>query len=617
MKTRSPTWLPVTLLGAVVMTVGVLAGARGADTATSRTANHHYLPPGSELHFLVVLAPLPVETMGNIALAASERVARAGAGETTEPTAQTSTDPPILGTPPDWAPPPDWPLRVSGPMARVGRAELAARSSDGKCECKTEIGDIRKERVAVLYASAPFTVGDELANLEMLCLRARYRDGLVAYLNGREVARRNLAPGISAMGLAERPRGPEWETFYIPVVPGLLRRGENVLAVEVRPSGRRLAPALDLELSGGPGGRIVRGPALQRVGATSAVIAFDTDLPTSAKVEYWTGAERGLVAHSAGGGLAVHHAVTLESLPKSEAVHYRVLAGGDASDELVFHTAPQPGDPIRFVVYGDVRGGHSIHHQLVKRVLEEAPDFAIITGDLVLRGSDEGDWQTFFSVAGDLLGRVPLVAAAGNHDLGRAGAEQRRMNEILGLSQLPPPRPEWGHWHSLDVADIHIAVLDSNAYEHEEQLTWLRSDLAAARQRGVRAIFAVTHHSPFSRGPHGGHSYAARHYVPVLAEHDVALLFAGHDHFYQRGRMSGLDYIISGGGGAPLYRARCGVPGRSRCRVEDGMKLVATEYHYVVVTVTRRSVRACPRRLDSTPIEGCVTYSLEPSKATR
>ncbi len=596
-------------LGAGLLVAGAQNSPDRRDAPAPPVAGRVYVQPGSELDYVVASAPLPAGQIGRIALAASERV-REASSEAAEGGAET-VDPPIFGAVPAGIPPPEWPLRVGGAEAKRGAADLAARPTGRtSCKCATEIGDTSKERVAVLYASRAFTVGEEISDLEVLRLRVRYRDGLIAYVNGREVARRNIDTGIPTMGVAARPRGPEWETFHVPVVPGLLGRGENYLALEVRPSGRRLAPSLDVELSAARGGRIVRGPVLQRVGPSSAMIQFDTDVPTSATVEYSTTAERGLVARSAGGGLAVHHTVTLEGLPESKPVHYRVLAGGDSSRELTFHTAPQPGDPIRFVAYGDVRGGHSTHRELVEAILSEAPDFAIATGDLVLRGSDEGDWQAFFAVAADLLGRIPLYTVAGNHDLGRSGAERRRMNEILALWPGPPDRPDWGNWHSFDVADLHFLMLDSNAYEYEEQLRWVREDLAAARARNVRAIFAVTHHSPYARGPHGGHRYAAEHYAPVLVAYGVTLLFAGHDHLYQRGRMNGLDYMVTGGGGAPLYKVRCGVPGRDRCRVEDGMQHAASEYHYVMVTVSRRSVKACPKRLDGTPLEKCVTYKL-------
>ena len=46
----------------------------------------------------------------------------------------------------------------------------------------------------------------------------------------------------------------------------------------------------------------------------------------------------------------------------------------------------------------------------------------------------------------------------------------------------------------------------------------------------------------------------------------VSFVFSGHDHLYQRGEVDGLKYVVSGGGGAPLYSVRCGAKGKPRCK---------------------------------------------------
>jgi hypothetical protein len=579
-----------------LLAVSVLAGQGVASARAESAPRLVYISAGSELSFAAVKAPVPARQYGVVATAAVAALR--------DPSAAV---PSVLGDTASSLPPAGWPRALPG--VATGLAPLAAR--DGRsCDCKTELGDTRRERVAVLYAGRVFTVGDELGKLRMLRLRVRYQDGLVAHINGREVARRNIAPDSGPLDIADRPHGPEWETFHIPVIPGLLRRGDNRLAIEVRPSGHRLAPVLDVELAAGEGARIIRGPLVQRVGRTSATIVFETDLPVAGAVEYGPTESLGQVARSAGGGLAVRHVVELGQLPVGKPVHYRVMAGGDARGTFVTHTAPGHSDVVRFVVYGDVRGGHKAHAEIVAAIEREAPDFVLVTGDLVLRGSDEADWQRFFEVTAGLMARVPYYPVAGNHDMGKSGDQRRRMNEIFELFPEPPGRPSWGHWYSFDVGGVHLVMLDSNSYEHAEQLTWLEQDLEASR--GSRARFAVVHDGPYSRGLHRGNTHAAERYVPVLSRHGVTLTFSGHDHLYQRGEIRGFSYIVSGGGGAPLYSVRCGVPRKPRCKVRDGMQHVASEHHYVLVTVFRGHAEVCPRRADSTPVEPCISYRLSP-----
>ncbi|MBT8492725.1 MAG: hypothetical protein KJO07_06665, partial [Deltaproteobacteria bacterium] len=128
--------------------------------------------------------------------------------------------------------------------------------------------------------------------------------------------------------------------------------------------------------------------------------------------------------------------------------------------------------------------------------------------------------------------------------------------------------------------------------------------------RGVRAIFAAVHDGPYSRGLHRGNRYAQANYVPLLQKHRVELLFAGHDHLYQRGQVGGLRYVVSGGGGAPLYSVRCGGKRQKRCRTADGMEHVDSTHHYLLVTVRKRTVELCPKRPDGTAVEKCVSYKL-------
>jgi hypothetical protein len=70
--------------------------------------------------------------------------------------------------------------------------------------------------------------------------------------------------------------------------------------------------------------------------------------------------------------------------------------------------------------------------------------------------------------------------------------------------------------------------------------------------------------------------------------------------------MGGMPYVVTGGGGAPLYPARCGVAGKPACKVDDGMRVFASTYHYVVVELFRDDLRLCPKRPDGTPVEACL-----------
>jgi hypothetical protein len=554
------------------------------------------LAPGATFAFVTAEAPRLTRQLGPVALGALDLAL----GRRADGVAVTGEAPPGL-------PPAGWPQAV-GAGARSGPAPLAAAVDGEDCACATALGTVGERRIAALWATTSFELPATAAEPAVLDVRARYRDGIALWLNGVEIARRSLPVDAAPTALADRPHGPEWETFHVPVVPGLLRRGANQVSVQVQTAQASSAPVLDLEIIGHQGARIVRGPMVQRVGRDRATIVFEADRPVRGALE--VGPTPSLGRRLSSGFLRQRrHVFELTGLAPGR-IHYRALADGGAGPVRSFHTAPGPGDVVRIAVYGDVRGGHQVHAELIGAILAEAPDLVLSTGDLVLRGSDEADWQRFFAVTGDLLAEVPLYTAVGNHDLGQSGDLKRSALELFAMT-APDHAPD-RTFYSVDVGDVHVAMLDSNAYQRRDQLAWIDEDLAAARRRGARAILVIVHDGPFSRGTHGGNQVAVRDYVPVLTRHATTVLFSGHDHLYQRGRNHGLDYVVTGGGGAPLYPITCGVPGRPRCGkdVDDGMIVAAREHHYVMVTVYPDWLELCPRRPDRTALEPCVRYPL-------
>jgi 3',5'-cyclic AMP phosphodiesterase CpdA len=556
----------------------VLAALVCSAPAWADPASYTYIAAGSQHEWIAASAPLPQIEFGRLAARLVEPRAAAAAAV------------------PDDAGP-DW-----------GRAALAP-APFGSAKTATVVGDPARERVAALYLRKTFQVGDELDRIRVLELRARYQDGLVARINDVEVARRAIDAGAPPLRLASRTHGPEWESFYVAVRPGMLRAGDNVLALEVRPSAARLVPQIDVELTAREAERIVRGPIVGRVGTDRATITFETDGAAVGEVRWGTAAST--YDHRLAGVPAMHHQFVLTDLPADATIHYQVAAGDEAGDDASFHTLAERQPVVRFIVYGDVRTGHEVHAEIVKAALAEAPDFVVTTGDMVLRGTDEADWQRYFGVAGELLAHVAVYPVVGNHDLGAAGDRERHLEEVFALPDRPPDCPPGSAWYSFDVGGVHFVMLDSNRYDDDRQLAWMTADLE--RAHGARAIFAAAHHGPFARGPHGGESTAADRYVPVLARHHAAVFFSGHDHIYEHGRAGGITYVVSGGGGAPLYHARCGIPGRPECHGRDrtdGMEAFSSAYHYVVVEVFRDDVRLCPKKPDGTPLDACFRVDL-------
>jgi hypothetical protein len=69
-----------------------------------------------------------------------------------------------------------------------------------------------------------------------------------------------------------------------------------------------------------------------------------------------------------------------------------------------------------------------------------------------------------------------------------------------------------------------------------------------------------------------------RIFARILEKYQVDAVFSGHDHNYQHNLVNGVHYLVSGGGGAPLYDIETGIPGVT-------LKLAQVE-HYLLGTVT-------------------------------
>ncbi|HAK97336.1 MAG TPA: hypothetical protein DCM87_20685, partial [Planctomycetes bacterium] len=148
-----------------------------------------------------------------------------GSGQTATFVAQASTWRYRKGTS---APPSNWNSRTyddSGWLS--GRAGFGYGDNDDN----TVLSDMQNGYISV-YIRQSFTVADP-TGVQTLTLGAWYDDGFVAYLNGTEVARRNVAgnpPVYNVPATASHEAGA-WESFDISTSRGLLVQGTNVLAV--------------------------------------------------------------------------------------------------------------------------------------------------------------------------------------------------------------------------------------------------------------------------------------------------------------------------------------------------------------------------------------------------
>ncbi|MBM4371351.1 MAG: metallophosphoesterase [Deltaproteobacteria bacterium] len=333
----------------------------------------------------------------------------------------------------------------------------------------------------------------------------------------------------------------------------------------------RLFPVLGILVVACPyaaAGTITRGPYLQNVRWDGITIAWEGTGFSGPVVAY--GLQTVEEDTSAPQCEGVHCAVVLQGLQPDAMYLYEVRDGGGVlAEAATFRTAPHWPRPFRFVVFGDTRSDQASHSMVVEAILADEFELVFNTGDMVSDGEVEEQWDLFFGIEEDLLRSKPYYPAMGNHeeDDGEIPIPER-------LFHTPSLESGSGQmsYYSFDYANVHFTVLDDfvhvnpwylcllqgKVYDNcftAEQLAWIEDDLAKASQDPtIDHVFVLVHEGPYSSKEGRTGSAAMRDLLPLFAESKVRIIFSGHDHLYEHGISgNGIHYVVSGGGGAPLY----------------------------------------------------------------
>jgi 3',5'-cyclic AMP phosphodiesterase CpdA len=279
---------------------------------------------------------------------------------------------------------------------------------------------------------------------------------------------------------------------------------------------------------------------------------------------------------------ATYHKVRIVGLKPYTRYHYTVLCERQKG-EGSFLTSTPTGVNFKFAVYGDNRTDPITHASVLARMMKFQPDFVIQTGDIVANGNDEAQWAEFFRVAGGAMRSTAYFTALGNHE--KNGGPYFHYFDV--------PRE-----YSFDYGSIHFTALDSNRLpdEHSAQEEWLRKDLAAHQDAAWRIVFF--HHTPYTCVTKPGRRELAEklraRLEPIFLAGNVRLVLNGHDHDYQHHFAKGIHYVVTGGGGAPLYEIQPDTP----C-----VKFAKMVHHYCEVRVAGTKMSMLAREPDGKVVD--------------
>ena len=164
-----------------------------------------------------------------------------------------------------------------------------------------------------------------------------------------------------------------------------------------------------------------RFPYIQNLSSTAVTVLWTTDSPSEGEVRFSTDLDFSQSALSRATELSPaetaldssywRHRAVIRNLEPDTRYYYQVRVDGQAIAapfNLTFHT-PAASGPFSFLAFGDSGVGSPEQIQLRERMVREAPDFVLHTGDIAYPvGSFESFQQNYLDVYRDLMHRVPF-----------------------------------------------------------------------------------------------------------------------------------------------------------------------------------------------------------------
>lgn len=235
-----------------------------------------------------------------------------------------------------------------------------------------------------------------------------------------------------------------------------------------------------------------------------------------------------LIAFSCGGGIPVVAAPAATVAPASP---------GDGAVAL-----PNKNGSLKFVVLGDFGNGSPEQFALAAQLAQFHErfkfDLVVTVGDNLYGSQQPADFKRKFEDPYEPLldTGVKFQASLGNHDL-RDQKNYALFNMGGKLYYSFKPAGE----------SVRFFMLDSG-YPVPEQIVWLEQELKSSTDNWKIAVF---HHPLYSSGGRHGSSLSLRDtFEPFFVQHDVSVVFAGHDHFYERIKpQKGITHFVVGSGG--------------------------------------------------------------------
>ncbi len=317
------------------------------------------------------------------------------------------------------------------------------------------------------------------------------------------------------------------------------------------------------------------GPIISSISEDSFTLICTTNFPTTLKL---TVGSQTLKSPE-----QIFHKFEVQSLKPNTIYQYILSANGLLYSGKV-RTLPIK-EPLKFIVVGDSRTVTHQWQRIANAIQNTKPMFLIHVGDIVTNGRKYWQWkEEFYQPAQKLLRNIPFLPTIGNHEA-----------HAPILPKLFPIFDTNNRWTKKIGKKLLIITIDTSIGDwlgkNSGSVNWLESVLS--QNSDTEYIIVINHYPAYSSGPHSVRNpdgtlrekpvlIARKIVLPILIKHKVQLLIAGHDHFYERSDYKGVTIIVTGGGGAPLYK----IPQKFRKHINPYSKRYLPIHHYCEFELT-------------------------------
>jgi predicted MPP superfamily phosphohydrolase len=196
---------------------------------------------------------------------------------------------------------------------------------------------------------------------------------------------------------------------------------------------------------------------------------------------------------------------------------------------------------VRFAVIGDMGTGEQPQYEVASEMMDARRtfpfDFVIMLGDNLYGGNRPRDFEKKFEIPYKPLidAGVKFYASLGNHD----GPAERSF-KLFNMNGA--------NYYAFSKGNVRFLVLDSN-YMDPKQLAWVKSQLQDADASDWKICYF--HHPLYSSArAHGAATDLRLLLEPLFIEYGVNVVFAGHEHVYERVKpQHGIYYFTEGSSG--------------------------------------------------------------------